>query len=116
MLTHGSVVGPGTGTPQCSTTLAGEPHTAVDWASVSLHCAPATVLGRATMMAEQPTFAASGAGSSDTVGGHPGRPAAAPPRSAAVHANRHRRGRSAPEAAVRGRRGTRRGYRPVSGR
>src|SRR4051795_13480309 len=110
MLTHGSVVGPGTGTPQCRTTLAGEPHAAVDWASVSRRWAPATVSGRATMMAAQSAFLASGAGSRETVGAHPVSPPAANPRRATAAAKRSPRRRGAPEGAGDGR-GTLRGYR-----
>src|SRR5215210_8511323 len=117
MLTQGSVVGPGTGTPQCSTMLAGEPHAAVDWASVFRRSAPATMSGRATMMTAQSAFAASGAGSSDTVGVQPTSPALTSPRTATLEAKRSvPRLLFAPDVAVRGGRGTLPRYRPAPAR
>ncbi|BDZ46294.1 hypothetical protein GCM10025866_22030 [Naasia aerilata] len=66
-------MGPGTGTPQCRITLAGEPHAAVACASVSRRAAPATVAGMRTIIAAQSGSAAAGAGVRETVGAHAAR-------------------------------------------
>ncbi len=68
--THGSVVGPGTSTPQRNTTCEGSPQALVAWEDVGRRSASPITSGSTTIISAQAGFAASGAASTDATEAH----------------------------------------------